>query len=156
MGFMSLAGNLVGALIGFLAPLDDTFVSKTNMYWTIVVILAATTLITVTQTPEASSLSLKSSLEPIHWKPFLKEMVAPFFRNRDYRLVLVSRFLYQLGIATVTQFIQYWIGDCISSPYPAAQSASLVLIPLLVLSPIGMSFFFPLSSALMIILFNFI
>ncbi|KAI8613529.1 major facilitator superfamily domain-containing protein [Chytriomyces sp. MP71] len=65
-------------------------------------------------------------------------MIKPLVDHRDFRLVFLSRFFFQLGIATVNQFLQYWIGDCVqTNGMPATQAVSMALIPLLVLAPIS-------------------
>ncbi|KAI9355385.1 major facilitator superfamily domain-containing protein [Zopfochytrium polystomum] len=76
-------------------------------------------------------------LAPIDWPTFLRDLVRPLWTHVDFRLVFFSRFLFQLGIATVQQFLQYWIGDCVSITIPAPQAVSYALMPLLILSPIG-------------------
>ncbi|ORY50752.1 hypothetical protein BCR33DRAFT_656540 [Rhizoclosmatium globosum] len=109
------------------------------MYGLLIGILGTTCYITVVSCVEESSENLKS-LPPINWKQFAKDLVKPLITHRDFRLVFVSRFLFQLGIATVQQFLQYWIGDCVETDIPAYQAVSMALIPLLVLAPISSMF----------------
>ena len=100
-------------------------------------VLTSCTCITVFAVNETSSLHL-STLPPINWSPFLKALIRPLLDHRDFRLVFFSRFLYQLGIATVQQFLQYWISDCVSiGSMPSTQAVSYALLPLLILSPVG-------------------
>ncbi|KAI8908622.1 hypothetical protein DFJ77DRAFT_484127 [Powellomyces hirtus] len=86
-------------------------------------------------------------------------MVSPLWLHRDFALVFTSRFLFQLGIATIQQFMQYWISDCVSTTFPPQRAVSVALLPLFILSPIA-AFFLPptnrkltvyLSTCLMII-----
>ncbi|KAI9202632.1 uncharacterized protein BJ171DRAFT_559034 [Polychytrium aggregatum] len=63
-------------------------------------------------------------------------MVSPL-KNANFRLVFASRFMFQMGIATVQQFLQYWIGDCVSVDMSPSRAVSIALIPLLTLSPLG-------------------
>ncbi|KAJ3081180.1 hypothetical protein HDU99_006376, partial [Rhizoclosmatium hyalinum] len=135
MGSLALAGNLAGAISGvFIETLGIT-----GMYGLLIGILGTTCYITVVSCVEESSENLKS-LPPINWKQFAKDLVKPLITHRDFRLVFVSRFLFQLGIATVQQFLQYWIGDCVETDIPADQAVSMALIPLLVLAPITSMF----------------
>ncbi|KAJ3406947.1 hypothetical protein CcCBS67573_g03197 [Chytriomyces confervae] len=135
MGSMSLAGSLAGAVVGvFVETLGIV-----GIYIVLVAILATTCFVTIVSCEERSTLHLQS-LEPIQWKRFFKDLVAPLLENRDFRLVFISRFLFQLGIATVNQFLQYWIGDCVNTTMPSTEAVSLALIPLLVLAPIAAMF----------------
>ncbi|KAJ3102229.1 hypothetical protein HDU96_009711 [Phlyctochytrium bullatum] len=149
MGFLNLSGYLCGAIIGTVAgsagasgaeahahsPRFDT----SGLYAVMSALVLFSAAVTVLSTRESSSLHLRHTLAPIRWGPFLADMVMPLYTNRDFRLVFVSRFLFQLGIATVQQFL-HWIGDCVSTSMPSTQAVSIALVPLLVLSPIGALF----------------
>ncbi|KAJ3234582.1 hypothetical protein HDU81_001310 [Chytriomyces hyalinus] len=135
MGCMSLAGSLAGAVVGVFVETLGVI----GIYIVVVAILATTCLITIVSCEEQSTLHLRN-LEPMQWKRFFKDLIAPLLENRDFRLVFVSRFLFQLGIATVNQFLQYWIGDCVNTTMPSTEAVSLALIPLLVLAPIAAIF----------------
>ncbi|KAI9094329.1 major facilitator superfamily domain-containing protein [Phlyctochytrium arcticum] len=74
---------------------------------------------------------------PIQWRPFLISLVRPLWVDRDFRLVFMSRFVFQLGIATIQQFMQYWIKDSVETAMPATRAVSLALLPLLGISPIS-------------------
>ncbi|RKO97007.1 hypothetical protein CXG81DRAFT_12866 [Caulochytrium protostelioides] len=77
------------------------------------------------------------SVEPIVWKPFLAGLVASLVHHRDFRLVFLSRFFFQMGIATVQGFLQYFVSDCLVTDLPPTVAVSVVMLPLLVLSPIS-------------------
>ncbi|KAI9335319.1 major facilitator superfamily domain-containing protein [Obelidium mucronatum] len=104
-------------------------------------VLAISCYVTVVSCAEESSEHL-TLLPPIDWKLFAKDLVKPLIYHRDFRLVFLSRFLFQLGIATVNQFLQYWIGDCVETNLPSDQAVSMALVPLLILAPIA-SIFIP-------------
>ncbi|KAI8840966.1 major facilitator superfamily domain-containing protein [Chytriomyces cf. hyalinus JEL632] len=133
MASMSLAGCLVGAVVGVFVETLGII----GIYIVLVAILAATCLVTISFCEDERRTVQVRSLEPIPLKSFFKDLVAPFLENRDFRRVFISRFLFQLGIATGSQFLQYWIGDCVNTTMPSAEAVSLALIPLLVLAPIA-------------------
>ncbi|KAJ3406945.1 hypothetical protein HDU80_010005 [Chytriomyces hyalinus] len=133
---MSLAGCLVGAVVGaFVETLGIV-----GIYTALVAILATTCFVTVRCCEDERRTLHLRSLEPIQQKRFFKDLVEPLLENRDFRRVFISRFLFQLGIATVSQFLQFWISDCVNTTMPSAEAVSLALIPLLVLAPIAAVF----------------
>ncbi|KAI9017403.1 major facilitator superfamily domain-containing protein [Gaertneriomyces semiglobifer] len=134
MGGANLSGYLFGAIIGIFA---DTL-GNVKLYMLMITIVSVSTAITVRLGPhEPEKHYLIQTHPPIEWKPFLVALVSPLWEFRDFMLVFVSRFLFQLGIATIQQFMQFWISDCVSSPFPPTRAVSLGLIPLLTLSPLS-------------------
>ncbi|KAJ3164761.1 hypothetical protein HK101_000369 [Irineochytrium annulatum] len=118
-------------------PLQTTLDTAT-LYSIMSLLVLSSALITITSTRERSSLHLRRTQKPIRWIPFLADMVRPLTSNSEFRLVFASRFLFQLGIATVQQFLQYWIGDCVQiDGMSSTRAVSIALVPLLLLSPIG-------------------
>ncbi|KAI8818301.1 uncharacterized protein EV422DRAFT_551241 [Fimicolochytrium jonesii] len=63
-------------------------------------------------------------------------LVKPLWTHRDFALVFASRFLFQLGIGTIQQFMQYFIQDCVPTTLPPTRAVSLALLPLLLTSPL--------------------
>ncbi|KAL3894800.1 MAG: hypothetical protein SGCHY_005065, partial [Lobulomycetales sp.] len=86
--------------------------------------------------------SARKLVNPSPWRRivhfFTFEAWEPF-GSRDFCLVFASRFLFQVSIATLTQFLQFWISDCINIPagMTAQAAVSQALIPTLVISPIA-------------------
>ncbi|KAJ3096501.1 hypothetical protein HDU97_005860 [Phlyctochytrium planicorne] len=141
MGFLNLSGYLAGAIIGMLVGTSSgTSLDPSGLYAIMSGIVLFSSAVTILSTRESSSLHLKHTLQPVKWGPFLYDMIRPLYTNSDFRLVFISRFLFQLGIATVQQYLQFWIGDCVESPFPSTKAVSIALVPLLVLSPIGALF----------------
>ncbi|KAI8813226.1 major facilitator superfamily domain-containing protein [Cladochytrium replicatum] len=68
---------------------------------------------------------------------FWQDNLRPLVQHRNFRLVFISRLLFQLGVFTVQQFLQYWVADCVDTKLPSTQAVSLALLPLLIVSPIG-------------------
>ncbi|KAJ3408144.1 hypothetical protein HDV05_005132 [Chytridiales sp. JEL 0842] len=138
MGFCMLGGYLLGAVVGAVVDISGGPNGITKLYIIMVTAVLSTMFLTLLTTPESTSTTVSlASQAPIVWKEFLWNLVKPLYQHRDFRLVFISRFVYQLGIATVQQFLQYWIIDCVSTTFPSTQAVSLALIPLLLLSPVG-------------------
>ena len=137
MGSMNLAGYLAAAIVGaFVEDLGYPYV-----YLLMSLILISSTLWTIFSVPEPKKHMTESQLQPIHWPSFFRDLVRPLYMHRNFRLVFMGRFLAQLGISTVQQFLQYWIEDCIKdSGMSATRSVSLAMIPLLTISPIAALF----------------
>lgn len=90
------------------------------------------------QPPQRSFTQYQSKSIILQFKAIVLDLLRPLIENRDFRLVLFSRFLFQIAISTFQQFMQYWIEDTIDIPPSMAptEAVSMALIPLLLLSPI--------------------
>ncbi|KAI8925498.1 major facilitator superfamily domain-containing protein [Entophlyctis helioformis] len=150
MGAANLSGYLLGALAGvFVQSLDHS-----QVYAVMILVLcgfmAPTALYTREPPPHYKRRSSASALAdvdgdlmatpqpgPIRWTEFAKDMLRPLWTHRDFCLVFVSRLLYQLGIATVQQFLQYWIQDCVVTDLSPTRAVSIGLLPNLLLAPLA-------------------
>lgn len=137
MGAVNLTGYLAGAIVGIGANSLGHF----GLCVIIAFVLVGSAYITSIQIEPSINYTAASSHSIHIIKFFTKDMWIPL-RDRDFRLVFISRFFFQISIATIQQFLQYWIADCASAGLPSEQAVSLALLPLLVLSPIG-AFFIP-------------
>lgn len=103
MGGMNLGGYLLGAMIGIVADAMGTV----YLYIFMAVFLGITIFVTVWCGPrEPDKHYVEEIAPPIEWGPFLKALISPLWLHRDFRMVFISRFLFQLGIATIQQFMQ--------------------------------------------------
>ncbi|KAJ3023802.1 hypothetical protein HKX48_000936 [Thoreauomyces humboldtii] len=134
MGGANLGGYLAGAIVGvFAEQLGDV-----QLYLLMCTVLAIGTSITVLHGPREPDVNFGVvTRAPIVWKPFLVAMVSPLWTHRDFGLVFASRFLFQLGIATIQQFMQYWISDCVNTSFSPQRAVSIALLPLFVISPVA-------------------
>lgn len=132
MGAANLLGYLFGAILGIGASSMSTY----TLYVIMSIVFLSCTYITCTL-PERNASSNTSSLEPIQWKRLARDIMAPLFLYPNFRMVFLSRFLFQLGIATIQSFLQYWISDCVTSDYDATTSVSIAMLPNLILAPIA-------------------
>ena len=145
MGSMNLAGYLIGAILGaFYENLGDHII-----YGIMSIILLGGTFISINSVKEPTLvITVKNNGT---WRLFLKSLYEPLLLHRNFRLVFMGRFLAQLGINTVQQFLQYWIQDCIPDlNMSSTKAVSLAMLPLLIISPIS-ALFIPQSSRKLVV-----
>ncbi|KAJ3040675.1 hypothetical protein HDV00_010568 [Rhizophlyctis rosea] len=133
LGSMNLLGYLLGAVTGVFA---DT-IGLQAVYAIMICVVLGTSAITILGVEEPEENFREEILEPFHLPTLVKATIRPLFVHKDFRLVFYSRFVFQLGIATVQQFLQYWIEDCIHTTLPPKRAVSLALLPLLLISPLS-------------------
>lgn len=135
MGSMNLVGYLIAAIVG--ALVDPT--APVLLYIAMSTVLLGTTSLTMLSVSEPKS--EKTYHDAIVWRTFFRDLVKPLYTHKNFRLVFLGRFLAQLGIATVQQYLQYWIADCITdSGMAPSKAVSVAMLPLLTLSPIAALF----------------
>ncbi|KAL2915967.1 hypothetical protein HK105_204391 [Polyrhizophydium stewartii] len=134
LGAANLAGYLVGTATGiFVQSLTETEVYA--IMAAISLVFTVPTLVAVREPQHHFATS--DARPPLAWGEFLSAMVRPLVVHRDFRLVFVSRMLFQLGIATMQQFLQYWIADCVATDMTPTRAVSVGLIPNLLLAPLA-------------------
>ncbi|KAJ3333306.1 hypothetical protein HDU93_008626 [Gonapodya sp. JEL0774] len=138
-----LLGNLAGALVGSVAG-DSDHVVKTAVI-VLLAFSAATTLAFVAEPApprSAPGLHVLDCIDPrVLWRIVVVDAMEPFRSNVGFRMVFLARFLFQMGVNTVTQFFQYALLDCILLPahLSPTSAVSLALLPLLLISPLTSS-----------------
>ncbi|XP_046584723.1 uncharacterized protein LOC124291706 isoform X1 [Haliotis rubra] len=127
MGAMILLGNVSGAAAG----LSFTHIGVIGIYGLILGILVLCVTVTVVSTKEYRTKE-ELELQPLGCKLIFCGFWEPL-KEHDFRWVFITRFLMQQGVATVTGFLEYWLGDMIPLPncWTAATSVSLMLLPML-------------------------
>ncbi|KAJ3382797.1 hypothetical protein HDU92_004565 [Lobulomyces angularis] len=138
MGVMNLTGYLIGAISGSFA----TFFSTKGIYLLISIILISTASLTSVQNEPKRNYSKEFQFKKFSIKEFLMNDCILPLKHRDFRLLCFSRFVFQIAISTVQQFLEYWIGDCTISNFSDMESVSMALLPLLVAAPI-FAYFIP-------------
>jgi MFS family permease len=131
MGAFNLFGYLIGAFFGVAA----SSVTLWFLYMVMSAIFITCAYITC-RMPEPHVGGSSDHLPPVIWNQMARDILRPLWTHPNFRLVFLSRFLFQLGIATIQSFLQYWIGDCISTTMDPTTAVSIVMIPNLVLSPL--------------------
>jgi MFS family permease len=133
MGLMTVLGTFLGGLMGFfLVPLGGV----TGIYFLRMGVLLAGMLITVIGVKEGPVQTVHS----FNLADFLRGLYEPF-KHSDFTWVFMTRLLVTMGIYTVQEFLQYYMGDVIGVPFILAgvgkvadspeQAVSFFLLPLL-------------------------
>jgi MFS family permease len=133
LGLMTVLGTFMGGLMGFfLVPLGGV----TGIYFLLMGVLLAGMLITVIGVKEGSVQTVHS----FNLGDFLRGLYEPF-KHSDFTWVFMTRLLVTMGIYTVQEFLQYYMGDVIGVPFILAgvgkvadspeQAVSFFLLPLL-------------------------
>ena len=134
MGAANLLGYLFAAIIGT----QISVFGVSGLFIIMAIILFGSAALTCYQPEPKVNYSINFQLKRINLYQFItNDMIEPLVKSVDFRYLFASRFFYQIGIATVQQFLQYWIADCASSVLSNIAGVSLAMIPLLVASPIA-------------------
>lgn len=133
MGLMTVLGMFVGGLLGFLL---NTLGGITGVYMMLIAIMFLGALATYFGVKEPENLVVRQ----MTWKEFLRGLYSPF-QSANFTWVFLTRLLVSMGIYTIQEFLQYYMGDVIGAPYilagvgkvadAAEQAASFFLLPLL-------------------------
>ena len=133
MGLMTVLGMFVGGLLGFLL---NALGGITGVYMMLIGIMSLGALATYFGVKEPENLVVRK----MTWKEFLRGLYSPF-QSANFTWVFLTRLLVSMGIYTIQEFLQYYMGDVIGAPYilagvgkvadAAEQAASFFLLPLL-------------------------
>ena len=133
MGLMTVLGMFAGGLLGFML---NSIGGITGGYFVLIVIVFLGMLVTYFGVREPQIYAVRK----VDWKEFLRGMLDPF-RTRDFTWVFLTRLLVTMGIYTIQEFLQYYMGDVVGAPFilagvgkvadAAEQAASFFLLPLL-------------------------
>jgi len=112
LGLMIVLGNFVGGITGFLVqPLGIT-----GIYFLLMGVMLLGMLVTLFGVKE---LPAPREMPPFKLGTFLHGLYDPF-KHSDFTWVFLTRLLVTMGIFTVQEFLQYYMGDVIGSPYVLA------------------------------------
>lgn len=98
-------GTLMGGIIGILTSLSGDL---SIGFAILMIFMMCGMIITVLFVKEISS---TKSHESIDWKRFFTGFVTPFLYYADYRWSIITQVIFQLGIETLRNFMQYWLKD---------------------------------------------
>jgi MFS family permease len=137
LGLMTMLGTFAGGVMGFL--IDPLGVA--SVYYIMIVAVLLGAVVTVFGVDEGSA---PYEIRPFNMREFLTGLYEPF-KHADFTWVLLTRLLVTMGIFTVQEFIQYYMGDVIGAPYvlpglgqvaTTAESAVGFFLPALLLGAI--------------------
>jgi MFS family permease len=133
MGIMTILGLFIGGLMGFLMePLGGI----RGIYFVLMGVMLLGLLVTTFGVKEPDV----PVLHPFTWREFLRGLYHPF-EYSAFTWVFLNRLLVTMGVYTVQEFLQYFMGDVIGSPFILAgigqvadapeQAVSFFILPLL-------------------------
>lgn len=112
LGLMTMLGTFVGGATGFLVgPIGIA-----GVYYLMIAMILLGALVTVFGVQEFDA---PRTVPPFNLREFLTGLYDPF-RHSDFTWVFLTRLLVTMGIFTVQEFIQYYLGDVIGKPYAFA------------------------------------
>lgn len=112
LGLMTILGTFAGGLMGFLiAPLGIP-----GVYFILMGVMLLGALVTQFGVQEPD---LPREIQPFELGEFLRGLADPF-KHSDFTWVFFTRLLVMMGIFTVQEFIQYYMGDVIGAPFVLA------------------------------------
>ncbi len=109
LGLMTMLGTFGGGVMGFL--IDSLGIPA--VYFILIGVMLLGALVTVFGVNE---IELPVDVHPFNLGEFLRGLIDPF-KHSDFTWVFLTRLLVTMGIFTVQEFIQYYLGDVIGSPY---------------------------------------
>lgn len=137
LGLMTMLGTFVGGLMGFLiGPIGIP-----GVYFIMIGVILLGAVITLFGVKEYD---LPYSTPSFKLSEFMRGLYDPF-KYSDFTWVFLTRLLVTMGIYTVQEFIQYYLGDVIGSPYilvglgkvaDTAETATSFFLPMVLLGAI--------------------
>jgi len=109
MGMMTILGTFIGGLIGFLI---DPLGGITNVYYVLMAVMLLGMVVTIVFVKEPKDYVIR----PFSWGEFWRGLIQPF-RFSDFTWVFMTRMLVTMGVYTVQEFLQYYMGDVIGAPF---------------------------------------
>jgi len=137
LGLMTILGTFAGGLMGFvIGPFGVP-----TVYFILMGVMLLGAGVTVLGVDEPK---VQRDMPPFHMGDFLCGLAEPF-KYSDFTWVFLTRLLVTMGIFTVQEFIQYYLGDVIGAPYilagfgkvaDTAETATSFFLPALLLGAV--------------------
>ncbi len=109
LGLMTMLGTFGGGVMGFLV--DSMGIPA--VYFILMGVMLLGAIVTVFGVNE---IDIPREIPPFKLGEFMRGLTDPF-KHSDFTWVFLTRLLVTMGIFTVQEFIQYYLGDVIGSPY---------------------------------------
>lgn len=109
MGLMTMLGTFVGGVMGFLM---DPLGGISNLYLILIFIMLLGMVVTLIGVKEP----VVTITKRFGWSEFWRGLYSPF-KSNDFTWVFLTRMLVTMGIYTVQEFLQYFMGDVVGAPF---------------------------------------
>ena len=137
LGLMTMLGTFAGGVMGFfIGP-----IGMAGVYFIMMGVILLGAIVTIFGVKEYD---IPREVQPFKLGAFLRGLYDPF-KHSDFTWVFLTRLLVTMGIFTVQEFIQYYLGDVIGAPFvlagfgkvaDTAESAVSFFLPMLLLGAI--------------------
>ena len=120
MGLMTVLGMFVGGLTGF-------FISGmgiVGVYYLMMGIMLLGLVVTLVGVQEPKNVQTRS----FSWREFWHGLYDPF-KYANFTWVFLTRLLVTMGVYTIQEFLQYYMGDVVGSPYILAGFGEVAKTP---------------------------
>jgi len=134
LGLMTMFGTFIGGLMGFLMNLLGGI---SGVYFILMGALLVGMLVTLVGVHEPHVIERRE----FRWDEFLRGLYDPF-KHPSFTWVFLTRLLVTMGIYTVQEFLQYYMGDVVGAPFILAgvgkvadtpeAAVSFFILPLLI------------------------
>jgi MFS family permease len=132
MGLMTVLGMFFGGITGFLI----SGMGIVGVYYLLMGVMALGLVVTLLGVHEPENIVVKS----FKWGEFWRGLYDPF-KSSNFTWVFLTRLLVTMGVYTVQEFLQYYMGDVVGAPYILAgvgeiakspeEAVSFFILPLL-------------------------
>ncbi len=142
IGAYTVLGFVIGTTFGML-------LSSIGVAWTYMAMAVFSTFCTViTFYNFSEESSLNTEERKITFSSFFSEMWTPL-KEHDFFWVCMSRFMVQMGVNTVQQFLSFWVADVIPNPdLSTSTETSLLFLPMVATSIVSAIVIGRLSDAM--------
>ena len=137
LGLMTMLGTFAGGVMGFfIGP-----IGMAGVYFIMMGVILLGAIVTIFGVKEYD---IPREVQPFKLGAFLRGLY-DHFKHSDFTWVFLTRLLVTMGIFTVQEFIQYYLGDVIGAPFvlagfgkvaDTAESAVSFFLPMLLLGAI--------------------
>jgi len=130
LGGMMMLGSITSGVIAYYLTAERLF----GAYFIIIIINALCMAITCYNTIEIPIEEIQSPITPM---ARCRSFIAPFY-SHDFRVIFFARFVFQMGINTVTTFLQFYLEEAIGPDFYLSgvqvaknveQAQAILLIP---------------------------
>ena len=121
LGLMTILGMFLGGLMGFMI---NVLGGISGTYFILMGVMLLGMIVTLWGAKEPAVYTIRK----FEWNEFLRGLVDPF-KHSDFTWVFLTRLLVTMGIYTVQEFLQYYMGDVIGAPFVLAGVGKLADTP---------------------------
>ena len=120
MGLMTVLGMFVGGITGFMIG----GIGIVGVYYLLMGVMVLGLVVTLVAVKEQQVYEVRS----FSWSEFWRGLYDPF-KHSNFTWVFLTRLLVTMGVYTVQEFLQYYMGDVVGAPYILAGVGEIAKTP---------------------------